>query len=172
LGDHVRTAGGALKNWFLAQTCDALAVAGLWLAGMLVLHVPGWFVWAPLAFLLQYIPHYGPILSLLGPAVAGGLSGGWKRLLYVLILYALIVLIDGFILQPLLVNRAAQVPVWASLTVPLVMGLAFNFWGVLLAPPLLAVFFAYWNKRKRSRRTEAPASRGDFESDKSQDRVL
>ena len=38
-------------------------------------------------------------------------------------------------------RRAAKVPVWASLVVPLVMGFFFQFWGVLLSAPLLAVFY-------------------------------
>jgi predicted PurR-regulated permease PerM len=38
------------------------------------------------------------------------------------------------------------VPFWASLVVPLVMGIIIPIWGVLLAPPLLAVFYAF--KRK------------------------
>lgn len=148
-GDHVRMTGGALKNWFVAQTQDALAVALLWLIGLLVLRVPLWFIWVPLAFVLQYVPHYGPILSLLGPAISAGTSRGWAGFLYVLILYAVIVLVDGFALQPLLMRRAANVPVWASILVPLVMGFILPFWGLLLAPPLLAVFFTYWNRRKR-----------------------
>ncbi len=148
-GDHVRMTGGALKNWFIAQTQDALAVAILWLVGLLVLRVPLWFLWVPLAFVLQYVPHSGPILSLLGPAIAAGASGGWMRFVYVLILYAVIVIVDGFALQPLLMRRAVKVPVWASILVPLVMGLILPFWGLLLAPPLLAIFFNYWNRRKR-----------------------
>jgi len=31
LEDHVRTTGGALKNWIIAQLQDSLAVAILWL---------------------------------------------------------------------------------------------------------------------------------------------
>jgi predicted PurR-regulated permease PerM len=149
-GEHVRTTGGALKNWFVAQTQDALAVAALWLIGLLILRVPLWFIWAPLAFVLQYVPHYGTILSLLGPALIAGLSGGWRRFLYVLILYVIIVIVDGFVLQPMLMKRAAKVPVWASIIVPLVMGFVIPFWGVLLAPPLLAIFFTYWNKRRKT----------------------
>ncbi len=148
-GDHVRMTGGALKNWFIAQTQDALAVAILWLVGLLILRVPLWFIWVPLAFVLQYVPHYGPILTLLGPAISASASGGWMRLLYVLILYAVVVVVDGLVLQPWLMRRAAKVPVWASVLVPLLMGLLFNFWGVLLAPPLLAISFTYWNRRKR-----------------------
>ena len=62
-------------------------------------------------------------------------------------LYAGIVLVDGFALQPYLMRRTAKVPIWASILVPVVLGFVIPFWGVLLAPPLLAVVYAY--KRKR-----------------------
>ena len=40
-------------------------------------------------------------------------------------------------------RRTARVPIWASLIVPIALGMMIGFWGLLLAAPLLAVFFAY-----------------------------
>jgi len=42
-----------------------------------------------------------------------------------------------------LMKRTAKVPIWASIFVPIVMGMLIPFWGFLLAPPLLAVVYAY-----------------------------
>src|ERR1700687_4012298 len=39
-GEHFRVTGGALKNWFIAQLQDSLAVGLLWLIGLLVIGVP------------------------------------------------------------------------------------------------------------------------------------
>ena len=64
-----------------------------------------------------------------------------------LLLYAGIVVVDGFLLQPYLMQRTARVPMWASIFAPLALGLFLPFWGILLAPPLLAVIYAY---RRRS----------------------
>ena len=154
LGQHVRTTGGALWRWFIAQTQDALAVGLLWLVGLMLLGVRWAPLWALLAALLQYIPHLGPVLGLLGPAMTAGLTGGWEKLLYVLILYAGIVAVDGLLLQPYLMRRTARVPIWASILAPIVLGL-FSLWGVLLAPPLLAIFYAY---RARRALTPLPAA--------------
>jgi predicted PurR-regulated permease PerM len=63
--------------------------------------------------------------------------------LYVLILYAAIVIVDGLVLQPYIMRRTAKVPMWASILAPIVMGIIIPFWGVLLAPPMLAVLYAY-----------------------------
>jgi predicted PurR-regulated permease PerM len=44
------------------------------------------------------------------------------------------------------------VPIWASILVPIVLGIVIPFWGVLLAPPLLAILYAFRRpKTKRAR---------------------
>jgi predicted PurR-regulated permease PerM len=146
---HTQTTLDALKRWLKAQIYDALAVALLWLVGLVALRVPLAPVWAFLAFFLQFIPHFGPVIAVVGPAVAGGVSGGFYRLLYVLILYAVVVVVDAFVFQPLIMKRTAKVPFWAALLGPIVLGLLFPPWGVLLAPPLLAVIFAYRDRYKK-----------------------
>ena len=140
---HFSITATALKNWFIAQAQDSLAVGVLWLIGLLILRVPWAVFWAVLGGLLQFIPHLGPVLGLVGPAVTAGLTGGWERMLYVLILYAVIVVVDGLVLQPYLMRRSTRVPIWASVLTPLVLGFILPFWGVFLAPPLLAVLWAY-----------------------------
>lgn len=147
--DHLRTTGGALKNWAVAQLLDSLIVGGLWLIGLWILHVPLAPLWAVLAAVLQIVPHFGPILGLLGPVVAATIQWmDWEHPLCVLGLYAAIVVLDGLLLQPYIMRRTAKVPFWASLLAPLVLGVIWPFWGVLAAPPLLAVLYAYRARRK------------------------
>jgi predicted PurR-regulated permease PerM len=144
LGDHFRLTGGALKNWLIAQSEDSLACATLWLVGLYFLHVPWAIFWAILALFLHFVPHFGPVLAMIGPTLAAAIKwADWEHPLYVLILYAGIVMVDGFLLQPYIMKRTARVPIWASILAPLVLGFLIPFWGVLLAPPLLAVVYAY-----------------------------
>lgn len=149
--EHAGVTGGALKRWFIAQLQDSLAVACLWLIGLLIIGVPWAPLWAGLAAILQFIPHFGPVITLIGPSIAAAISGGGMRLLYVLILYAVVAVTDGLVLQPYLMRRTAKVPIWASILAPIVLGMIFSFWGVLLAAPLLAVVYAY---RARLRQPE------------------
>jgi predicted PurR-regulated permease PerM len=94
--------------------------------------------------MLQIVPHLGPILGLLGPAVTAAIAWrDWQHPLGVLIAYAIIVAIDGFLLQPYIMKRTAKVPIWASILAPIVLGIIWPFWGVFLAPPMLAVLYAY-----------------------------
>ena len=143
LREHLHITGSALQRWFIAQSYDALIVGAMWYVGLLIIHVPWAGLWALLGGALQFVPNLGPVLALIGPAFAAMIKGGWEHSLYVLILYAVIVIVDGLLLQPLLQKRMNQVPIWASLITPIVLGILIPFWGVLLAAPLLAVLYAY-----------------------------
>jgi predicted PurR-regulated permease PerM len=149
-GEHARLTGGALKNWAIAQLQDSVAVGLLWWIGLSLLKVPWAPLWAVLAAALQIVPHIGPVLSLLGPVLAAWIHWGTLRYsLYVLMLYAGIVIVDGFLLQPYIMKRAARVPIWASILTPIVLGILIPFWGVLLSAPLLAVVYAYKERQAK-----------------------
>src|ERR1700686_4469573 len=148
--NHFRITASALKRWAIGQLQDSLAVGLLWLIGLWIIRIPWAPLWALLAAVLQIIPHFGPILGLLGPVLSAALQWqDWQHPLYVLILYAVIVVVDGFLLQPYIMRPGGRVPMWASILAPLVLGFVIPFWGFLLAPPLLAVVYAY-----KARRTE------------------
>jgi predicted PurR-regulated permease PerM len=145
---HARTTGSALKNWFIATLQDAVAVGAMWLIGCLILGVPWALVWGIVGGLCQFIPNFGPMIAVIGPALAtlfSAQSDALMHLLYVFILYAVIAVVDGLFLQPYLMKRNNRVPIWASLLAPIVLGIIIPFWGVLLAPPLLAVIYAFKN---------------------------
>lgn len=145
--EHFRLTGTALKRWFVAQLKDSAAVAVLWLVALTILQVPMAPLWAVLAFFLQFVPNIGAALTLVGPmvelSIEGLFGGDWMKLIYLLIAYAVIAGIDGFVLQPYIMKRTAKVPVWASIVTPVVMGLLLGFWGVLLSGPMLAIVYAY-----------------------------
>ena len=118
-GDHFRVTGGALKNWFVAQLQDSLAVGLLWLiwpahsqsARRSVVGIAG------RAF--QFVPQIGAVLGVIGPALTAMFKwGDWEHPLYVLMLYAVIAIVDGFLLQPYIMKRTARVPIWASILAP------------------------------------------------------
>jgi predicted PurR-regulated permease PerM len=146
---HANLTLTALRRWLIAQVYDSLIISALWLAALLWLKVPWAPFWALLAGAFQFIPHFGPLLALVGPAMAMLFSGAPRANWYwFLAAYAVIAAVDGLILQPLLMHRLNRVPFWASLLTPLLLGVILPFWGVLLAPPLLAVIYTYRNAPK------------------------
>ena len=158
VSSHINITGNALKRWLLAQCYDAMAVGALWWIGLWYLHVPFAPFWAILAAGLQFIPHFGPVIAFFGPAISALISDGFDGFLYVLILYGVVIVIDGLVFQPAIMRRTARVPIWASLIVPILLSLVFGFWGWLLAAPLLAVIFAY-RAFGKSRTAQTPVHR-------------
>ena len=141
---HLRTAGSALVNWWRGVTIQGLCVGSLWLIGLLLLHVPLAPVWALVAALMTLVPNIGGAIALLGPVFAILVSQpSMYRLCLLLGMYAVIVVIEQLLLQPLIMNRVTRVPVWASILAPIALGIVIPFWGILLAPPLLAVIYAF-----------------------------
>jgi len=153
---HINLTGGALRRWFVGQFYDSVVVGALWWLGLEYLHLPWAPFWAILAALLQFIPQFGTALALIGPAIVALFAGGFEQALYVLMLYGGIVVIDGLLLQPIIMRRTARVPIWASLIVPILLSLVLGFWGLLLAAPLLAVIFAYRAHARSQSATTVP----------------
>jgi predicted PurR-regulated permease PerM len=145
-GAHLKTAGGALVNWWRAATLDALIVGVLWLIGLELIRVPWAPFWAILGGLLQIIPTFGGMIALIGPVISVAVTAkddDWWRLGLVLGLYGLIVILEGLVIGPYVLHRTTKIPWWAAFFGPIVLGIIIPFWGVLLAPPLLAVIFAF-----------------------------
>jgi predicted PurR-regulated permease PerM len=147
----LRTIGRALKNWAYAAMLDAVIVGAIWLVGLELIDVPFAPLWAILGAVLQVIPTFGSMIALIGPVLAVAFSGHdeW-RLGLVLGLYALIMILEGLIIGPYMLHRTTKVPWWAAFFGPIVLGILIPFWGVLLAPPLLAILFALRSPRAPS----------------------
>ena len=142
--EHLRLTERALKNWLTAQCVDSLTVGAMWYIGLRVLGVPLAPLWAALAAVLQFVPHLGPALGMVAPTITAAIHwADWWHPLYVLMLYAGIVVVDALALQPYIIKRTAKVPIWASILAPMALAYVIPFWGVFLAPPLLAVVYAY-----------------------------
>jgi predicted PurR-regulated permease PerM len=141
---HARTAGTAILNWWRAVSLEALCVAILWWIGLTILRVPLAPLWALIGGLMTFVPNFGGVITVIFPVMTILLSGkDFDRLAFVLGLYAVIVVIDQLVLQPWLLKRTSRVPIWASIFVPILLGIVIPFWGILLGPPLLAVIYAF-----------------------------
>jgi predicted PurR-regulated permease PerM len=165
VGPHLKVVGGAVWGWLVAQFFDSLAVGALWFVGLLLVKMswPVALLWAVVGAVCQFIPHLGPVLGLIGPGLtaAAKITSHWEhyeQLLSVLIVYAVIMILDGLLLQPYFMRRQTRVPMWASILTPLVLGFVVPLWGVLLAPPLLAILYAYKAQRASAGGTEQSGS--------------
>lgn len=141
----VRRAGVALMGWWRATTLDALIVGAMWLVGLWLIGVPWAPLWAIVGAVCQFVPGVGAAIGALGPVIAAffvSVDTGLDKLWWTLGLYAFIAIVDGLVVQPMLLKRTTRVPWWAAMLGPIVGGILLPPWGALLAPPVLAVVYA------------------------------
>ncbi|HEV7822585.1 MAG TPA: AI-2E family transporter, partial [Burkholderiales bacterium] len=105
--------------------------------GLALLGVPLAFALGLITALLEFVPYVGPITSgILAMLVA--FSDSTQLGLYVLVLYLFIHAIEGYVLSPLIQERAVYLPPAVLLLAQVILGVLAGLPGVMLATPLAA----------------------------------
>jgi len=130
--------GDNLGSWLLGTSCSMLIVGIVTSAGLSMLGVPLALILGIIAGLLDFVPYVGPIMAGV-PAVLIAFSISPDMALYVVLLFAGIQLVQGYVLQPMIESRAVDLPPALIIAMQLIFGTLFGFAGVALATPMTAV---------------------------------
>ncbi|MDQ3323494.1 MAG: AI-2E family transporter [Acidobacteriota bacterium] len=112
-----------------------LTTLGLWF-----LDVPFAIPLGIIAALMSFIPNIGPLIASV-PAILIALAQSPTQAIYVIILYLAVQNLDGFLISPLIQERAVSVPPVLVIASQLLLAVMFGFLGLLLAVPIIAVVF-------------------------------
>jgi AI-2 transport protein TqsA len=109
-------------------------------------------VWAVLAFVLNFVPNVGIILSLVPPVILTLLESGWHRALVILAGYIVLNFVVDNLIKPRFLQSGLDVP-------PLLGLLSLVVWSYLLGPTgaLLAIPLTIAIRRVLQDRSGAPA---------------
>jgi len=130
--------GKTLQMWLLGQLA-AMALVGVSVFALLwLLNVPNAFALAGVTALFNFIPFLGPVLAAI-PVGLVALMQGNTTFLLVMGGFLVIQWFEGYLVTPLIQQRAVDLPPAHSLAFLMVMGALFGELGVALATPLLAV---------------------------------
>lgn len=127
-----------LARWLLGKAASMLLVGVASAAGLALLDVPLALILGLIAGLLDFIPYLGPLLAGV-PAVLIAFSSDPTQALYVVLLFAGIQLVEGYLLSPLIEKRTVSLPPALTIVMQLLFGALFGMAGVALATPLTAV---------------------------------
>ncbi|WP_232466182.1 AI-2E family transporter [Diaminobutyricimonas sp. LJ205] len=121
------TYGSNVRRYMVA-TAGLGAAQGIadWIA-LLIIGVPGAFIWGLLAFVCSFIPNIGYFIALVPPIIFGALVGGWQTVTAVIVVYGVINGVIQSVIQPRIIGRAVSL----SQTITFFSVL---FWAVLLGP--------------------------------------
>ncbi|MGH7409245.1 MAG: AI-2E family transporter [Candidatus Methylomirabilales bacterium] len=135
-----REVDGILRAFFRGQLTVCALVAGLLIAGLLVLRVDLALLLGLLSGAAILIPYAGYVLgagvALLITWLQGGTGG---QFLAVAGLYAAVAAVEAFLVTPRVVGGSVGLPPALALVAVLAGGNLFGFWGILLAIPGAAV---------------------------------
>lgn len=134
----VEELGKTLSLWLRGKLISMTVVGTITAIGLTLLNVPLALALGVVAGLLDFIPYIGPILAAI-PAVLIAFSQSPTLALYVLALFVAIQSLEAYLLSPLIDRKMVSLPPALTITMQILMGLAFGLGGVALATPLTAV---------------------------------
>ncbi|MCB8890421.1 AI-2E family transporter [Vreelandella malpeensis] len=144
LGEALDKSGKALRFWLGGQLV-AMAVTGILVGvSMWLIGVPAPLGLGLIAGLLDFVPLVGPLIAAI-PALLLAYTVSPETALFALIAYVIIQQIEGNVLQPLVQQRAVNLPPAMLLFSLFAASTLFGMTGVLLAAPLTVIGFVLVN---------------------------
>lgn len=116
-----------VRRYVVATTALGIAQGLLNWVALVILGIPGAFLWGLLSFLCSYIPNIGYFIAIIPPIVFGLLVGGWPVVIAVVIIYGVINAMVQSLIQPRVVGNAVAL----GQTITFVSVL---FWAVVIGP--------------------------------------
>jgi predicted PurR-regulated permease PerM len=131
-----RRAGGGLRRWvggiLVSMTImGTLAAAGLALAG-----IHDWLLLGLLTFLGTFVPYVGAVASAI-PGLLIAATQSPKHLLFAALVYLGVHLVEGYLVEPLIMRRAVHLKPAVLLVSVGALSAIFHLPGIIVATPLL-----------------------------------
>ena len=128
--------GKALRQWvggiIVSMTImGTLAALGLWIAG-----INDWLLLGSLTFLGTFVPYVGAVASAI-PGLLVALSQDSTHLLYAAAVYLAVHLVEGYLIQPLVMRKAVEVKPALLLAGQGALSAVFGLAGTVVATPLI-----------------------------------
>ena len=126
-----------LKHWVGGILASMLLMGIFTGVGLAIAGIENWFMLAIFTFLGTFVPYLGAIASAL-PGLLIGLAQSPQHFLYACLVYIGVHVLEGYIVQPLIMKEAVAIRPALLLFGQAVLGSLFGVLGIIVAAPLLA----------------------------------
>ncbi len=131
-----RRLGAALGHWLAGMLVGMVLMGLLAAAGTWAIGLQGWPMLGAITFVATSVPYLGAIASAI-PGLILGLAMDPAHFLYALLVYLGVHVVEGYVVQPLVMKRAVELRPGFLLFWQFLMGTAFGIPGIIVATPLL-----------------------------------
>lgn len=146
-----------LSRWVVAQVLIMIYFTVVYGVGLLVIGVPFALIIAIIGGILELVPFVGGIIALL-LSVLAALTVNPTKIIWVVILYAVVTQIEANVIQPRLYSQAVDVHPAVVLIGLFVGAAAGGIFGALLAVPVVVVLVAILSEFRQPQPPEEPAA--------------
>jgi predicted PurR-regulated permease PerM len=129
-----------MRRWLLGKLVTMVVIAGVTWAGLALIGLPLALALGIVAGLLNFIPYIGPLVAFV-PAMLLALMQGVGTVGAVAGLWVGVQTLEGYVLTPLIDQKAVEVPPALELAALAVAGATMGTMGIVLGAPLTAVIF-------------------------------
>jgi predicted PurR-regulated permease PerM len=130
---------GYTLRWWLVGQAFAMIVIGVSTTIVLLLFgIPLALVLGLIVGLLGFIPYLGPIIGLVPVALVAGTEGA-TTLLWVLVAYTAVQMLEGYVATPMIHQRTVYLPPVFTIVMQVLLGVVLGIKGIVLATPLAAI---------------------------------
>jgi predicted PurR-regulated permease PerM len=126
-----------LRRWMLGQMAAMLFIGIATYIGLTIMGVPLALAFATLSGVFNFVPNFGPLISMLPPVLLM-LAKDPIVALYVVLFYAALQAFEGWFLTPMVQRQAVSLPPALLLFNQIILAAMLGFFGLLLAAPLTA----------------------------------
>ena len=130
--------GQGLRGWVGGTIVSMVLVGVVTAGGLLACGIQGWALLGLLTFFGTFVPYVGAVSSSV-PGLLVGLSQSPHHFFLALGVYVGVHVIEGYVVQPLVMRRAVKTNPALLLFFQAVMGALFGLLGLLVATPLLTI---------------------------------
>jgi predicted PurR-regulated permease PerM len=124
----------ALRRWLLSRLVAMLIVGSVTALGLWLLNVQLALTLGLLSGVLTFIPYFGAVILVL-PALLLAFTQGSLAAAYVVLLYISVHVLEGYLITPLIEQRAVQLPPGLSIAAQVILWTLAGPWGLALASP-------------------------------------